>query len=134
MNEDKMGQPHKGCVNYKADPANMFNETKKIHEDYQKELIITTDCKLTGLKLIKVFFNNVFNMLKLNVSNNLKKVLNSKQYEKIKKNTDDFNIEKIEKYLKYSELKDYKKAWIEMQNFQVIVVRVGGGTYQDFCC
>lgn len=123
MNEDKTGKmfdPHQGYVSSKATPESILKKINEEGEIFQKALIIITECKLVGPELIKRFFNKVFNMLKLKVSNNLKKELSSKQYEKIQKNTDDFNIDKIEKYLG-----NYKKTWIEMQDFQVIVTKVG---------
>lgn len=128
MNEDKTGKmfdPHQGYVSSKATPESILKEINKEGGIFQKALIIITEYKLVGPELIEKFFNKAFMMLNLELSNKLKEVLSSKEYDKIQKNTDNFNINKIEKYLKYSELGNYKKAWIEMQKFQAIVTKVG---------
>jgi hypothetical protein len=128
IQSDKMGEmfdPHQGYLSWKADPDNFVKEITKEHEKYQKELIITEDCHLSGTELTEKFFAKMHETL-IHCLASAEKAL----HEEYKKRKDKSLFFKKEEKLSYEkELKEtkqkYQQAITEMQHFQKIVEEVG---------
>lgn len=128
MHDDKTGKifdPHQGYVGWKADPDNLLKEITKEHEKYQKEQIITQDCKLSSAELNNTFFVQVMAVLKQALANELKTL--REKYEKTKLKTSFFDKRKLKNQYEEDQIevnKKYQQAITEMENFKRIVEQV----------
>lgn len=126
MDEDKRGvkfNVHGGFVNYNADPKNINQEINKEYADYQKELIINQECKLTGLELVRGFFRKLLAVLEKDY--NAEKDRKYSEYKKNKKSKAFFDRERNYRAEEQANSLKYQQLILEVQELQQRVEKAG---------
>lgn len=127
--EGQMIDPHRGYVSHKANPETIVYQENKLYEEYQKELVIQQDCKLSGPELTKKFFVKAIASLEHCLANELK--IFCEEYANAKAKipaTSFFDKGKLKSQRAQNLIgakEKYRQAITGMENFKEIVEKVG---------